>query len=158
MERASLHPHEHHNKAVSPRARRAPLWLTAPLALALAAFGPSAFGAPVFPRYQSGHPSATGPNRQLAEKDVQVGQFYLKIGKYDASISRFQSAVSRDPRWATPHELLGEVFEKKNEPKKALAEYREYLKLAPHAKDAKKVKQRVEKLARDVGPPAEGSR
>lgn len=105
---------------------------------------------PAFARQRSGRSSPASSNRQLAEKDVQIGQYYMRIGKYHASISRFQSAVAHDPHWATPHELLGEAFQKKDDLKRAIAEYRDYLRIAPHAKDARKIERRIEKLTRDA--------
>ncbi|HVC00461.1 MAG TPA: tetratricopeptide repeat protein [Candidatus Dormibacteraeota bacterium] len=152
MERASPHHNKHDNKAVSRPARRGPVCLAAQVLLALGIFGFSAaaFPSPVHWQHPSGQAPAHNNKLKLAEKDVQIGQFYLKIGKYDASISRFQEALAHDPSWAVPHEWLGEAFEKKNDPERALAEYREYLKKDPHAKDARKIRQRMEKLARDL--------
>lgn len=160
MRLASLLYSQNHSKAVSPPATRAVAWL--PLAtlaaLLLSTCGASVAHASAFSRHQSAGASAEGPSRRLAERNVQIGRYYFNIGKYEASISRFQSAVARDPRWAVPHEWLGKAYEKKDEPKRALAEYREYLKIAPHAKDAKKIKERVEKLSRAVKEPSAAKR
>jgi tetratricopeptide (TPR) repeat protein len=152
MKQVSIPGNKHHNKPVSSPARRSAAWLAAPIAIAALTFG-AAFGlaGQAFAHRQSTHTSTASANRQLAQKDVQVGQFYMRIGKYDASISRFQGAAAHDPRWAVPHELLAEAFEKKDDLKHAIAEYREYLKIAPHAKDARKIKRRIEKLTRKAG-------
>jgi tetratricopeptide (TPR) repeat protein len=152
MERASLHHSQHHSKAVSPPATRGPAWLTLATlaALALATCGANAARGSAIPRQHSAGATAEGPSRRLAERDVLIGRYYFNIGKYEASISRFQSAVARDPGWSVPHEWLGEAYEKKDELRRALAEYREYLKIAPHAKDAKKIKERVEKLSGEM--------
>ena len=83
----------------------------------------------------------------LAKEDVSVAKFYRNKGKYDAAISRFRSATNHDPRWPVPYELLGEVYEKKNDPGHAIVAYREYLKLAPHAHNAKDIRKRIEKLS-----------
>ena len=85
----------------------------------------------------------------LAREDVSVAKFYRNKAKYDAAISRFRSATNHDPRWPVPYELLGEVYEKKNDPGHAVAAYREYLKLAPHAHNAKDIEKRIEKLSND---------
>jgi Tfp pilus assembly protein PilF len=87
---------------------------------------------------------------RLAVEDVSVGKFYKNKGKYDAALSRFESAVKHDPAWAVPYELLGEIYEKKNDPKHAIAAYRKYLKILPYGKNAKKIRKRVEKLRSEV--------
>jgi Tfp pilus assembly protein PilF len=91
-----------------------------------------------------------GYARLLASHDVDVGKFYLNKGKYNAAISRFDSAVKHDPGWAIPYELLGESYEKKDDPHRAILEYRKYLKIKPYAKDAKKIEKRVEKLDQEI--------
>ena len=96
------------------------------------------------------NPDSPGYGRLLASNDVEVGKFYLNKHKYDAAISRFESAVKHDPGWADPYELLGEAYEKKDDPKRALADYRKYLEIKPYAKDSKKIENRVEKLTREV--------
>jgi tetratricopeptide (TPR) repeat protein len=162
MEAAS----RHHNKRFSRAARRSPLGALAlaGLALGLLAGTPPLRGAapqkkssgqktsaPKHPApAPSINPNSPGYNRYLASNDVEVGKFYLNKHKYDAAISRFDSAVKHDPGWADPYELLGEVYEKKDDPKRALAGYRKYLEIKPYAKDAKKIEKRVEKLRREV--------
>ncbi len=96
------------------------------------------------------NPNSPGNDRYLASTDVEVGKFYLNKHKYDAAISRFDSAVKHDPGWADPYELLGEAYEKKEDPRRAIAGYRKYLDIKPYAKDAKKIEKRVEKLTREA--------
>ncbi len=90
----------------------------------------------------------------LAKEDVSVGKFYRNKGSDYAAISRFKSATHHDPRWPLPYELLGETYETKNDSTHAIAAYREYLKLAPHAKNAKDIEKRIERLSRDLKKPA----
>ncbi|HEV2387118.1 MAG TPA: tetratricopeptide repeat protein [Candidatus Acidoferrales bacterium] len=85
-----------------------------------------------------------------AEKEVEVGKFYLKKGKYDAAIIRFQNARKYKPDWALPHLYLGEAYDKQGDPKRAVVEYREYLKITPYAKDAGKISKRIDKLAEGI--------
>lgn len=149
MKPALLDHTKHPSRSAFPRARRV-AWQRAFAAVTLLTLGAAvAFGASAPLLHQDARTSPPGAGRELAKKDVQVGRFYLKIGKYDASISRFQSAVGHDPHWAPPHKFLGEAFQKKNDPKRAITEYREYLKLAPHARDAKKIERRLKELVRD---------
>lgn len=84
-----------------------------------------------------------------AEKDVEVGTFYMHKGDSDAAIDRFEDAIRLNPKLAKPRYLLAEIYEKKNNPARALQYYREYLKVYPDAPDAKKVEKKIEKLAKE---------
>jgi Tfp pilus assembly protein PilF len=82
-----------------------------------------------------------------AEKDVDVGMFYLHKGDVDAAIDRFKDAAESRPNWAKPRLLLAEAFEKKGDKSEALKYYKEYLQVYPSAPDAKKVQKKIEKLS-----------
>jgi len=86
-----------------------------------------------------------------AEKDLEVGQFYLKKGDLDAAIDRFQDAAAAKPGFAIPYRYLGEAQEKKGDKREALKSYRRYLDLYPHAEDAKKIQKKIDKLWSEVG-------
>jgi tetratricopeptide (TPR) repeat protein len=86
-----------------------------------------------------------------AEKDLEVGQFYLKKGDLDAAIDRFQDAATAKPGFAIPYRYLGEAQEKKGDKREALKSYRRYLDLYPHAEDAKKIQKKIDKLWSEVG-------
>lgn len=146
MERAS----GHHSRRFSPLSRQA-LRAAALAAVAVAAAAAVAATAPQ--SHFSGHAAKTAEKEfspYRATEDVSIGKFYLRKGRYDAAISRFQGAVQHDPRWATPHRYLGEAYEKKGDPRHAIAEYREYLKIRPSAKDAKKIEKRIADLSREI--------
>lgn len=81
-----------------------------------------------------------------AGRSVDVGTFYLKKGNYDAAIDRFQDAAQRQPKLAKPYLLMGEAYEKKNDPASAITAYRKYLELLRTAPNADKVNKRIEKL------------
>jgi tetratricopeptide (TPR) repeat protein len=81
-----------------------------------------------------------------ASRSLDVGTFYMKKGDYDAAIDRFQEAAQRQPKLAKPYLLMGEAYEKKNDPASAVTAYRKYLQLFPKAPDQDKVNKRVEKL------------
>ena len=51
---------------------------------------------------------------------MDVGNFYLKKGNYDAAIDRFQDAAQRQPKLAKPFLLMGEAYEKKGDPASAI--------------------------------------
>ena len=85
-----------------------------------------------------------------AEKDMEVGRYYLHKGDLDAAIDRFQDAILAKPGFAMPFRYLGEAQEKKKLKKQALRSYRRYLDLVPHADDAQKIRKKIEKLQEEV--------
>jgi len=85
-----------------------------------------------------------------AEKDLEVGQYYMKKGDWDAAIDRFQDATVAKPGYAIPFRFLGEAQEKKGLKKKAIKSYQRYLDLFPHAEDGDKVRKKIDKLYKEV--------
>ena len=85
-----------------------------------------------------------------AERDLEVGQFYMKKGDLDAAIDRFQDATTAKPGYAVPFRYLGEAQEKKGLKKQAIKSYQRYLDLYPHAEDGDKVRKKIEKLYKEV--------
>jgi len=85
-----------------------------------------------------------------AEKDLEVGQFYMRKGDLDAAIDRFQDATVAKPGYAIPFRFLGEAQEKKGLKKQALKSFQRYLDLYPHAEDGDKVRKKIDKLYREV--------
>jgi len=81
-----------------------------------------------------------------AEKDVEVGQYYMRIHEYDSAIDRFKDAIDARPSYALPYKLLGEAQEKRKLYRAAMESYESYLEIFPHAGDAGKVRKRIEKL------------
>ncbi len=86
-----------------------------------------------------------------AEKDLEVGQYYMKRGDYDAAIDRFNDATEAKPGYAVPFKYLGEAQEKKGLKKQAIKSYTRYLDLYPHAEDAEKIRKKIDKLWGAVG-------
>jgi tetratricopeptide (TPR) repeat protein len=87
---------------------------------------------------------------QRAEKDIEVGQYYMKKGDVDAAIDRFQDATVAKPGYAVPFKYLGEAQEKKGLKKPAAKSYQRYLDLYPKAEDAEKIRKRIEKLYKEA--------
>jgi tetratricopeptide (TPR) repeat protein len=85
-----------------------------------------------------------------AEKDLEVGQYYMKRGDLDAAIDRFQDATTAKPGYAIPFRFLAEAQEKKGLKKQAIKSYQRYLDLYPHAEDGDKVRKKIEKLYKEV--------
>jgi tetratricopeptide (TPR) repeat protein len=85
-----------------------------------------------------------------AEKDLEVGQYYMRKGDVDAAIDRFQDATTAKPGYAVPFRFLGEAQEKKGLKKQAIASYSRYLDLYPHAEDGDKIRKKIDKLRNEV--------
>jgi len=102
--------------------------------------------------------SAQPYNPFRAEKALEIGEYYLKKGNYDAAIERFKESIGYKPNFALPHRLLGEAYEKKGAKGQAVKYYQKYLEILPHAEDAGKVRKRIEKLTRAIEHEAARSR
>jgi tetratricopeptide (TPR) repeat protein len=85
-----------------------------------------------------------------AEKDMQVGEYYMHKGDLDAAIDRFEDAALAKPGYALPFRYLGEAQEKKGMKKKAIQSYKRYLDLYPKAEDKDKIQKKIDKLYKDV--------
>jgi tetratricopeptide (TPR) repeat protein len=85
-----------------------------------------------------------------ADKDVDVGKYYMKKGDYDAAIDRFLDATEAKPGYAIPFRFLGECYEKQGKKKPAVKAYQRYLDLFPHAEDGDKIRKKVEKLHQEI--------
>ena len=85
-----------------------------------------------------------------AEKDMQVGQYYMHKGDVDAAIDRFEDATTAKPGYALPFRLLGEAQEKKGLKRQAIKSYTRYLDLYPHAEDKDKVQKKIDRLYKDA--------
>jgi tetratricopeptide (TPR) repeat protein len=136
--------------AAALRRHRFPVFVLVPLLLAVLAAAAAPLRAAQLQEDSSKKISQPVMSRYFAERDVEVGTFYLKKGKYDAAISRYSSAINHDPHWAEPYLLLGKAYDKKEEPKRAIVLYRKFLKITPYAKDAKKVQKRIDELTAEL--------
>jgi tetratricopeptide (TPR) repeat protein len=83
-----------------------------------------------------------------AQQDIDIGMFYLHKGDVDAAISRFEDAIRMRANFAKPRLLLAECYEKKDDPSEALRYYKEYLQVLPNAPDAKKIRDKIDKLSK----------
>jgi tetratricopeptide (TPR) repeat protein len=85
-----------------------------------------------------------------ADKDVEVGKYYMNKGDIDAAIDRFTDALDAKPGFAIPYRYLGECYEKKGQKKPAVKAYQRYLDLYPKAEDGDKIRKKVEKLHKEI--------
>lgn len=83
-----------------------------------------------------------------AMKAMEVGEFYLKKGDLDAALDRFQDAIKYKYDFARPRLLIAEIYERKHDDAQAVRYYSDYLKMLPQAPDAKKVRERIDKLSK----------
>ncbi len=97
---------------------------------------------------QAGPPAPFDPFR--AEKNIEIGEYYLKKKNYDAAIDRFKEAIRYKSNFARPHRLLGETYEKKGDKAEAVNYYQKYLEILPGAEDAAKVRKRIAQLQREM--------
>jgi tetratricopeptide (TPR) repeat protein len=86
-----------------------------------------------------------------ANKDIEVGTFYMKKGDYDAAIDRFEEAARLHPGLALPYLKLGETYEKTKNLPKAVEAYESYLKTYQKAPDAKDVQKKIQDLQKKMG-------
>lgn len=98
------------------------------------------------PQPQAPPPDPHNYDRYNAEKDIEVGMFYMHKGDIDAAIPRFEDAAKLRPDYGKPRLLLAEAYEKKHDPATAVKYYKEYLKVFPHAPDASRVEKKIAKL------------
>ena len=85
-----------------------------------------------------------------AEKDLEIGRYYMRKGDVDAAIDRFEDAINAKPGYALPFRFLGEAQEKKGLKKQAIKSYTRYLDLLPRADDADKIHKKIAKLYSEV--------
>jgi tetratricopeptide (TPR) repeat protein len=111
--------------------------------------------APAKPRPNTDSATESAPDQPKwdplrADRDVDVGKFYMKKGDYDAAIERFQDATAAKPGYAIPFLFLGECYEKQGKKKPAVKAYQRYLDLYPKAEDGDKVRKKIEKLHQEI--------
>lgn len=85
-------------------------------------------------------------NPVQSQREVLAGNFYFKKGNYTAAASRYDEATKWNDGNAEAWKLLGEAQEKKSNRAAAREAYQKYLELAPDAKDAKEIRERLAKL------------
>jgi tetratricopeptide (TPR) repeat protein len=143
------------------------------IALALFLFVPKAARAqeqpsnppqPTSPQPASPQPAAPKPSQVPADKSdpnqpqvydpyhamkaMEVGLYYLRKGDQAAALDRFQDAIHYKYDFARPRLLIAEIYERRHDNAQAIRYYSEYLKILPQAPDAKRIKERIDKLSK----------
>jgi len=81
-----------------------------------------------------------------AEKDVEVGDYYLSRKNFSAAISRYREALEYKPRDAVATFRLAQALEKTGDSQEALQMYQEYLKILKNGPFATEAKKGVERM------------
>ncbi len=85
-------------------------------------------------------------NPVQSNKEVDVGDQYLKKGNYRAAVGRYREALKWNDENARAWLRLGEASEKARDPKSAKDAYTKYLTLAADAKNAPEIRKKLAKL------------
>ena len=96
-------------------------------------------------------------NPMRAIHDVEVGKFYMKRGELTGAIARFKDAMLYKPHYAEARLLLGEAYEKKDDPQNAIIYYKQYLEILPNTPESKKVRERIAALKKKLGDESHAS-
>ncbi len=83
-----------------------------------------------------------------AQKNVVVGDYYFKKGKYQPAQGRYTEATKWDPGSAEAFLKLGETDEKLHDRKGARTAYTQYLQISPTAKNAPEIRKKLGKLGK----------
>jgi tetratricopeptide (TPR) repeat protein len=85
-------------------------------------------------------------NPLQSEKDVRVGNYYFKAGKYTNAARRYLDATKWNADNSDAWLRLGKAAEKSKDTQTAKEAYTKYLKLQPDAKDAADIRKKLAKL------------
>ncbi len=82
----------------------------------------------------------------LAQKALQIGDYYFKKKNFDAAIERYIEALQYQPELVGAYEALGRTFEKKGETLKAQGIYRDFIQKNPTSPKVAEFKSKLAKL------------
>ncbi len=83
---------------------------------------------------------------QSAEAHYELARTFAALGKWPAAEPHVRQAIEINPSYAGPHALMGNIYLEQRDPSFALAEFREYLRLAPQGSLASSIKQIIGEL------------
>jgi len=90
-------------------------------------------------------------NPLQAEKEVRIGNFYFRKGKYQAAAQRYREATRWNGNLAEAYIRLGEAEEKKKDWKAAREAYQKFVELAGDDKRSAEVRKKIAKLSKSKG-------
>ena len=85
-----------------------------------------------------------------AQKELKVGDYYMRKGSYNAAAKRYEEATKWQPKLAEAYLRLGQALEKKDDPYRAAQAYRKFVQLAPQDKQAKNLQKKIDKLEKEA--------
>jgi outer membrane protein assembly factor BamD (BamD/ComL family) len=92
--------------------------------------------------------TAKEPNPKLAEKNVNIGNYYLKQKNYAAAVQRFLEAIEYQADLIQAYDGLARAYEKKGEIIKAIDAFKGFLAKNPDSPKAPEFRTRLDKLER----------
>jgi tetratricopeptide (TPR) repeat protein len=92
-------------------------------------------------------------NPHKAQKDVEVGEFYMKRKNYRAAEDRFREALVCKPGDAIATYRLAEVLDAQGQSAEAVKNYEAYLKIPSSGKFAPEAKKALTRLEARQNPP-----
>jgi tetratricopeptide (TPR) repeat protein len=87
------------------------------------------------------------PAQEIARRQLDLANAFFAAGRYLDAIHAFDESQDPPPRF---YFLVGECWERLNDPEKALAAYRSYLAVELKAKDYDEVRSRVRRLRETI--------
>ena len=93
-------------------------------------------------------------NPHKAQKDIEVGEFYLKRKNYRAAEDRFREALLYKPGDAIATYRLAEVLDLQGQSGEAIKNYETYLKIPSNEKFAPDAKKALTRLETKTNPAA----
>jgi tetratricopeptide (TPR) repeat protein len=91
-------------------------------------------------------PKAKEPDPLLCRQNIDIGNFYYKKKNYAAAIRRYLDAIEYLSNSAPAFEALARAYQQNNEPAKAIAAYRQFIKENPDSPKSSEFRARLEKL------------
>jgi tetratricopeptide (TPR) repeat protein len=85
-------------------------------------------------------------NPLQSQKSIEVGDHYLRNGKYQGAANRYLDATMWNDGNAEAWLKLGKAEEKLKDAKAAKDAYAKYLEIAPEAKDASAIRKKLQSL------------
>jgi outer membrane protein assembly factor BamD (BamD/ComL family) len=91
-------------------------------------------------------PAVKEPNPKLAERDVTIGNFYMKNKNYAAAIQRFLEAIEYKKDSHQAYEGLIRAYEKNGEIRNAIKACKDFLENNPDSPKAAAFRNKIAKL------------
>ncbi len=87
-----------------------------------------------------------------AEAHYELGRSLAALGRWNEATPHVQRALELNPDYAGPHALMGDIYVRQQDAASALAQFKDYLRLAPNGSLAPQVKKMVNELEAALGP------